>query len=897
MKKVLKALGIVIVVFFAAAILLPILFKDKIVRVIKEEANKNLVATFDFKDFDLSLIKSFPDFQFELNDLSIIGKNEFNHDTLIYAKNIYLSVNLMSVIKGDQYKINEISISDALLQGLVTKKGKANWDITLPDSSKSSESSEPSKFKMQLQKFEIENTTIVYNDEQMGFSTKLYHTNHELSGDFTQDIFDIDTKTDIEKWDLSYGGVRYFNKLHTNIDAALTADMPNFKFTFKDNSFKLNDLTLGLDGWFAMPKDDMDMDLKLSCKETSFASILSLVPGCYTADFKDVKTSGSLALDAFVKGVYNDKRMPAFALNLLVKNALFKYPSLPGTVQHINLDVKVKNATGNPDATSIDINQFHVEMNNNPVDVAMHIATPVSDPFIDGTVKGKVDLSSIKQFIPLEADQKLSGIISSDIYMKGHKSSIDNKKFNEFTCNGNLLVQNMNYLSKATPYGVMISTLNLHFTPQYAELLAFDSKLGKSDMHATGKMENFIGYALADEMLKGSFVFTSHHLNVNELMGEETESKSTTDTATTTSVVEVPSNIDFNLRSSIDDLVYSNMNMKQVMGSISIRNSTVALEGVKMNMLDGSLAVKGAYNSSDKKHPTVNFDMSISDWDVSKTYKTFNTIKKIAPIADYAKGKFSMGINFSSVLNDSMSPVLSTLAGGGRLHTQNVVISNLPMLQKVAEVVKMPQYKQADLKDAKVDFSFSDGRIKVEPFDFKIKNSKLNLGGYQYFDQRIDYELKSEIPTSEFGAGANQFAQGLLSQANSKGANLSMGEKLDLKIKIGGTFKNPTVSAGLADMGKNLLNNLKDKAKEELDKKKAELEAKAKAELEKQKAAAMQKANEEVEKQKAAAKAAVDKAKAEAEAKAKAEAEKAKKAAEEKLKKEAEKKLKGLFGK
>jgi hypothetical protein len=897
MKKILKALGIILLVFFAAAIILPFVFKDKIVAVIKEEANKNLNASFDFKDFDLSLIKSFPDFQFELNELSIIGKDAFAHDTLIYAKKIYLSVNLMSVIKGDQYKINDITISEALLQGLVHKDGKANWDITKPDTTSTSASSEPSKFKMQLQKFELEKTTIVYDDEQMGFSTKLYQTNHTLKGDFTQDIFDIQTNTDIEKWDLSYGGVRYFNKLHTNIDADLVADMPNFKFTFKENKFQLNELHLGLDGWFAMPKEDMDMDIKFNCKETRFASILSLVPGCYTSDFKDVKTAGSLALDAFVKGIYNEKRMPAFGLNLLVKNAMFKYPSLPGTVQNINVDVAVKNANGNPDATLIDIHQFHVEMQSNPVDIAMHIANPVSDPFVDGTIKGKVDLNTIKQYIPLEADQKLSGLVSSDIYMKGHKSSIDNKKFNEFTCNGNLIIQNMNYLSKATPYGVMISNMNLHFTPQYAELLAFDSRLGKSDMHATGKMENFIGYALADEMLKGSFIFTSQYLDVNQLMGEETESDKKADTASSTGVVEVPSNLDFELKSTIGKLLYSNMEMQQVTGSISIRNSTVAMEGLKMNMLDGSLAVKGFYNSSDKKHPKVNFDMNISDWDVSKTYKTFNTIKKIAPIADYAKGKFSMGINFSSVLNDSMSPVLSTLSGGGKLHTQNIVISNLPMLQKVADVVKMLQYKQADLKDAIVDFTFSDGRVKVEPFDFKIVGTKMTLGGYQYFDQRIDYDLKAQIPTSEFGSAANNIAQGLISQANSKGASISMGDKFDMKIKIGGTFKNPTVSAGLADMGKSMLNNLKDKAKEEIDKKKAELEAKAKAELEKQKATAMQKANDEIEKQKAAAKSAAEKAKAEAEAKAKAEAEKAKKAAEEKLKQEAAKKIKGLFGK
>jgi len=897
MKKLFKIVGITFIILLAAAVVLPYLFKDKIVAAIKTEANKNLNAKFDFKNFDLSLIKSFPDFLFQLNDLSIIGINEFDKDTLIYAKSLHLSVNLMSVIKGEQYKINDITIKDALLQGLVNKDGKANWDITKPDTAAATPSTEPTKFKMQLKNFELVNTTIVYDDAQMGFATKLFNTNHTLKGDFTQDIFDIETETDIEKWDLSYGGVKYFNKLHTNINAALTADMPNFKFTFKDNKFQLNNLGLGIDGYFAMPKTDMDMDFKVVCKETSFASILSLIPGCYTADFKDVKTSGRLALDAFVKGIYNEKRMPAFGLKLLVENAMFKYPSLPGTVNNINVNVDVKNATGVPDATKIDIHKFHVEMSNNPVDIAMHIATPVSDPYVDGTIKGKVDLGSVNQFIPLEADQKLSGIITADVYMKGNKSLIDKKQYTAFTCKGNIMVQGMNYMSKATPYGITINKASLDFTPQYASLTAFDSKFGKSDLHATGKMENFIGYALADDLLKGSFSMNSSFLDLNQLIGDDSAQPAAADTAKSSGVFAVPTNLDFELTSSLAKVLYSNMEMTNMAGKIIIRNSKVDIDNLKMNMMGGTLAVKGSYDTKNIKKPIVVFDMDIANWDVVQTHKTFNTLKKLAPIAKYASGNFSTRIIFTSLLNDSMSPVLSTLTGSGKINTNNIVVTNLPMLQKLADVVKMPQYKQADLKNVIIEFAFADGKVDVKPFDFKIKNSKLTLGGYQYFDQRIDYDLKAEVPTSEFGGAAQGFAQGLISQANSKGAAFSMGEKVDMKIKIGGTVTNPTVSAGLADMGKDMLNNLKDKAKEEFDKKKAELEAKARAEFDRQKADAINKANTEIDKQKAAAQAQADKLKAEAEAKAKAEADRIKKEASDKAKKEAEKKLKGLFGK
>ena len=64
MKTFLKIFGIIIVIIIAAAILLPIIFKGKIVEIAKTEINKSVNAKVDFADFSLSLIKSFPNFNF-----------------------------------------------------------------------------------------------------------------------------------------------------------------------------------------------------------------------------------------------------------------------------------------------------------------------------------------------------------------------------------------------------------------------------------------------------------------------------------------------------------------------------------------------------------------------------------------------------------------------------------------------------------------------------------------------------------------------------------------------------------------------------------------------------------------------------------------------------------------
>ena len=236
---------------------------------------------------------------------------------------------------------------------------------------------------------------------------------------------------------------------------------------------------------------------------------------------------------------------------------------------------------------------------------------------------------------------------------------------------------------------------------------------------------------------------------------------------------------------------------------------------------------------------------------------------------------------------------LKTLNGYGKLQTKNIVVSGFEPINKVADAIKMEKYKRLDMSNTNLSFKFKDGRVNIDPFDVKLANSKVNIAGSNGFDESIDYTMKFEIPRSEFGSQANALVDGLLSQANSKGAKLSMGDKVNLDVLVGGTVSKPTVKTGLNGSGASLMDNLKNQAKAELDKQKAELEAKAKAEVDKLKS----QAQAQVDAEKAKAQAEIEKQKKDAEAKAKAEADRLKKEAEDKAKKEAKKQLNGLFGK
>lgn len=820
LRRILKWTGILLLLLLLFIIAAPFIFKDKIIAKVKEEANNNLNAKVDFGPFDLTVFSSFPNLTLTINDVSVANINEFAGDTLFSVKQLSATVDLMSVIGGSQYKVREVVLDKPRILARVLKDGKANWDITKAsgDSAATTAPAEPSTFKMSLKNLEIKEGYIVYDDASMDMRTVLDKFNHTLSGDFTEDQFLLQTMSSMERFTFTYGGIDYINKAKTSIKADLDADMTAFKFTFKENEIVLNELMLGVDGWFAMPGNDMNMDIKFKAKQSEFKNFLSLVPAVYTKDFASVKTSGKLAFDGYVKGTYNDKLMPGFGTRILISDAMFQYPSLPKSANNIDIDVNIDNKTGDPDATVIDINKFHVEMAGNPVDIRMHVTTPVSDANIDGTVLGKVNLATVKDVVPLEKGDDLDGMITADIKMKGRMSSIDKGKYEEFNASGQLSVLDMNYKTKDTPYDMLISKMYLNFSPQFVELSAFDAKLGKSDIKAEGKIENFLQYFFKDELLKGRFSMSSGLMDLNQFMAsEETPAgaPAAADTAAM-SVIGVPGNIDFNLDAAISKLIYTNLEMNDVKGGVVIKDNKADLSNLKMNTLGGAMTVNGSYSTADIKKPKVDFKLSIAGFDIAQTSKTFITVQKLAPVSKYTQGRFSSDLSFTSDLDGKMMPVLNTLTGGGALQTKAVTVSGFEPLNKLADALKLDKFKRVDFSDLDIDFKFENGRVKVDPFDYKSGSLSGQMAGSTGFDQTIDYTMNLAIPRSEFGGQANAVLNNMVAQANSKGVDYKMGDKVNISALFGGTVTQPTVKTNLKDDAKNLVQNVTEQVKEQV---------------------------------------------------------------------------------
>ena len=129
MKRLFQVLGTLILLVVAAAVILPAIFKDEIISRAKDEMNKYLTATVDFKDIDISLFRSFPDFALTLEETTVDGKGIFEGTRLADIGSVNVNLNLFSVISGNSYEIEGIQIKDATVHVVVDTSGVANYDI------------------------------------------------------------------------------------------------------------------------------------------------------------------------------------------------------------------------------------------------------------------------------------------------------------------------------------------------------------------------------------------------------------------------------------------------------------------------------------------------------------------------------------------------------------------------------------------------------------------------------------------------------------------------------------------------------------------------------------------------------------------------------------------------
>ena len=515
---------------------------------------------------------------------------------------------------------------------------------------------------------------------------------------------------------------------------------------------------------------------------------------------------GILDVNAQAKGRYDSvaQIIPTIDAKMLLSNAYIKSADYPAPIENLNVNASILNPTGNMNDFLVDLSQFGFELEDEQINGRLKI-NDFSLLNWDGALKGTLDFGKMLAIFPMEGII-MEGKVMADIQTKGSYQDVEAGRYNRLDTRGTANMSNFYFTSADLPQGIRIHQADADFSPDRINLTKFDSRIGESPLLASGFLSNYVNYILKDdETLKGQLSLTSSKFNVNEWM---TDTGSTESTALT--VIELPKNIDFNMSVAAAEVLYDNLVLKEIQGSLALKEGVLSFKDASMSTLGGKVIMNGSYDPRDFTAPKFDFSLNLANLSIPQAFQSFNTVKAFVPIAQHLTGNFNTNLDFSGILGQDMMPILSSLDLKGLLKVTEASFQNSTLLQGITSLTKLNDTNTLQFKNLSIPIEINQGVMDVKPFDVRLWDYQANIQGSTGFDGSINYLINMQVPAGEFGTQANALLAAI------SGDQMDESTLIPIAINLGGTYNSPKIGLAGGNSIENLLTSaLKSRGAEE----------------------------------------------------------------------------------
>lgn len=590
LKKILRIGAYMMGGLLIALILLPFVFEKEIKEGLKKALNDSLYANVDFNDISLSLIRNFPKARLTIHELKVDGIDTFSNIPLLHAEKTIVEFGLLSLFKKNTpYTIHKVTIDRPYLNLIILDDAStANYLIAQEEESEV-------EYTIQLDQYRIRNGSLHFKSYANGLALHAENISHQGKGAFTQDIFDLVTKTHSSELSVTYGGLPILHRIDAHWDAVLHIDLPASTYTFKESTLLLNELPVQLDGFVTVLEQSMVMDLKIESREAQFSKIFSIVPYVYTDDFKDASISGEGNISAFINGVYNDEngQYPHFNFKVNVNDGEVRYKSLPRQIKDIFINAEIGNLPANPLKMKADIPFFRFRMDQDYFDGRFLFIGSAEDGQVDMGIRANVELKNWQEAFPMEPGTEIKGKLHSDLILKSTLADIEKQNFKNIVFKGNVNIQDFLWRVKHQS-DIRLQNFQLTAAPDKAEISIQGLAHPAFDLNAKAEWYHPLQWMAENGIIHLKGQLESQKINLNTLATTESQ-----ETASSTSSFEkgmIFPDLDIALDAKINELNSGSYTLNYVTFSGNLKNDVFTLNEASMMHADSDIKIKGSIN-------------------------------------------------------------------------------------------------------------------------------------------------------------------------------------------------------------------------------------------------------------------------------------------------------------
>lgn len=793
---------------------LPWLAQGPVLREVERQADAQLDGTLRFGGGGLHIWRSFPQATVWLDEVRLVGEGDFADVALLEAEHLEVKLDLMSLTGAGPLRVEGLAAEGVDLRVLVLEDGRSNYAALLPEDDTASDEGST---ELWLRDLSVVDLDLHYEDREGDLELTLVDLDLTGDAEVEAEVMALRTAASIASLSARQDGVHLLKeaKLMGDLDLRYTPETGAMQFG--ESKLGINALAVGFSGKVIPQEAGTELDLAFQSEDATFKSALSLVPTAYTEDFASVDADGSFNLGGTVRGLLPDtgESLPAFDLQLVVGKGRFAYPGLPSKVDGIELSAGFTHPGGDPDGVEIDIPRFGLTVDGQTLSGRLAVKHPTTDPWVDLEARGGLDVGKLLAAFPQE-DFTARGRMSVDLLMKGKASDFEAARVDAVSAKGQVRLEDVVYEADDQPLAYQIEDLELDLDPRSLDLTRFRVRFGESDVSATGKIDNTLGWLFADQVLKGDFTVTASKLDTRPFEGEDEGEDDAS------GVYVLPEDLDITAQVDLRDVVTQDYRFQQVRGRASLKEGVLRLSRLKAETLGGSVELDGTYQARTSKEAEVDMEVEAESVAISEVVATFQTIREMLPIAQGATGSVGTRMSFKTKLGPDYSPDLMTLFSKGVFSTRNTEVSP-SFLGPVASFAGNKGMEKMVFSNQRSDFIIDAGKLRLEDLPVEVGVAAGVLAGMAgVADGTLDLTLDLAAP-----AGALSGVEGLQKLGDA-------GAKVGLQARITGTWDKPKVKVGLkeslADTARGLVEDaVEEKVGELVDDARAELLAQATA--------------------------------------------------------------------
>ena len=426
MKRALKIFfwtlfGLILTVVAAVCLVVYVVFTPQQLTPIARQATAQYVTCeHEIGEVDLTFFSTFPRFGLRADGLLLINpKAGAPNDTVVEAKHLVATVDVMEFINHKNLHIHEAILEDATVHFYIAEDGTTNLTdvfVTSPDTTEDTTAFALPFDALRVDGLRLQAKAISFTDDKDTITAALGATELSAKAEGWDDML---LTLDARDVCASIKHETYADSLHVELIAPMAMNLDSMHFAFDGARLAVNDFQVRIEGDVTIG-DAIDMDAKLETGKWQIKPLLALVPDKFISGLKDIDVDGTIQLDATAKGTYSEHSMPLIQAQVQLKDGKGAYKPLPYTLRDLTLDAEAALNLNQGGKSNVTIRQLAAKTKESQVSAKGKINDLLGDMLLDLQMQLKANLPDFAYFLPdsMDLDGEAKGTLNAKIRLK-----------------------------------------------------------------------------------------------------------------------------------------------------------------------------------------------------------------------------------------------------------------------------------------------------------------------------------------------------------------------------------------------------------------------------------------------------------------------------------------------